>query len=54
LYTYSGIVCYMRSPFLLNRLAAQKQLSAKACPCPVDKIEPSADIQFQSIAYNIS
>jgi hypothetical protein len=32
-------------PFLLNLLAAEKQLSAKACPCPVDKIELSSDIR---------
>jgi hypothetical protein len=34
------------SPSLLNRLAAEKQLFAKACPCTVDKVEPISDIHF--------
>ena len=34
------------SLFLLKLLAAEKQLSAKACPCPVDKIQPRSDIRF--------
>ena len=39
-------VLYARDPpFLLNRLAAEKQLSAKACPCPVDKSQPNSNIR---------
>jgi hypothetical protein len=40
------------SPSLLNRLAAEKQLFAKACPCTVDKVEPRSDIHF-SVLHTI-
>jgi hypothetical protein len=32
--------------------AAQKQLSAKACPCPVDKIEPVKIYNFKVLHTN--
>jgi hypothetical protein len=41
------------SPFSLNLLATEKQLSAKARPCSADKIRPNALKEVQMGAQKI-